>query len=405
MAAFEYTALDARGKESRGVIEGDAPRQVRQQLRDKGLIPLSVEEVSRREKRRRGGALQLRRGVSATELALFTRQLATLAQSGLPLEEALQTVARQSEGSRLQSMVLAVRAKVLEGHTLAAGLGEFPYVFPDLYRSTVAAGEQSGHLDGVLDRLADYTERRQQMRQKIGLALFYPIILMVVAVLIVIGLLTYVVPKVVTVFENMDQELPALTRGLIGLSDFLRVHWWWLLLLVVAAAFAVRALLKVSRVRHRWHELMLRLPIIGRLVRGANSARFARTLSILVGSGVPVLEAMRISAEVLGSLPMRESVSAAADRVREGAGIAPALERSGYFPPMLVHLIASGESSGRLEEMLERAAANQERELETQIAALMGVFEPLMILMMGLVVLLIVLAILLPIFEMNNLVQ
>lgn len=405
MAAFEYTALDARGKESRGVIEGDAPRQVRQLLRDKGLIPLSVEEVSRREKRRSRGGLQLRRGLSATELALFTRQLATLIQSGLPLEEALKTVARQSEGARLQSMVLAVRAKVMEGHTLAAGLGEFPHVFPDLYRSTVAAGEQSGHLDGVLDRLADYTERRQQMRQKVGLALFYPAILMVVAVLIVIGLLTYVVPKVVTVFENMDQELPALTRGLIALSDFLREHWWWLLLLVVVVALGVRALLRVPQVRFRWHVLLHGLPLIGRLVRGANSARFARTLSILVGSGVPVLEAMRISAEVLASLPMRESVTRAAERVREGAGIASSLERSGHFPPMLVHLIASGESSGRLEEMLERAAENQERELETQIGALMGVFEPLMILLMGGVVLLIVLAILLPIFEMNNLIQ
>lgn len=403
MSAFEYSALDTRGKERKGVLEGDTARQVRQQLREQGMTPLHVEEVAERESRS-GSGLQLRRGISATELALVTRQLATLVRAALPLEEALQTVARQSEQPRLKSMMLAVRAKVLEGYTLADGMGEFPHVFPELYRTTVGAGEQSGHLEVVLERLADYTEKRQQMRQKIMLALFYPIILTVIAILVTIALLTYVVPEVVKVFENMDQELPVLTRGLIAVSDFLRDYGLFLFILVGVALVGLRYLLRHPENRFRWHRTLMRLPLVGRLNKGLNTARFARTFSILSASGVPVLDALRISSEVMGNLPMREAVQQAAHRVREGSNIARALEQSRYFPPMTLHLIASGEASGKLEEMLERSADNQERELETVIAAVMGMFEPLLILVMGGVVLIIVLAILLPIFNLNQLV-
>jgi len=406
MGAFDYIALDARAREHKGVMEGDTARQVRQQLREKGLTPLRVEEAAEKEVRasRRGG-FQLRRGISAAELALMTRQLATLVQAALPLEEALQTVAKQSESPRLKSLLLAVRAKVLEGHTLANGLGEFPHVFPEIYRTTVAAGEQAGHLDVVLERLADYTEKRQQMRQKIMLALFYPAILTTMAILVTVGLLTYVVPEVVKVFDNINQELPVLTVMLIALSDFLRDYGLFLLLLLVAAFFLVRYMLQKPLMRQRWHRLLLRMPLIGRLSRGMNTARFARTFSILNASGVPVLEGLRISSEVLANLPMRDAVQEAARQVREGSGIARSLEQSGYFPPMTLHLIASGESSGRLDTMLERAADNQEGELESTIALLMGVFEPVLILTMGVVVLIIVLAILLPIFDLNQLVQ
>jgi general secretion pathway protein F len=404
MGAFEYSALNERGREKRGVLEGENARQIRQQLREQGLTPLSVEEVAQRETRERGG-FSLRRGISATDLALITRQLATLVRAALPLEEALQTVARQSEQPRLKSMMLAVRSKVMEGHTLADGLGDFPHVFPELYRTTVSAGEQSGHLDVVLERLADYTEKRQQMRQKIMLALFYPVILTVVAILVTGALLTYVVPQVVQVFDNIGQELPWLTVTLIAISDFLRAYGLWLIVLLVIAIAAFLSLLKREAVRFRWHRLVLRLPLIGRLGRGLNTARFARTFSILTASGVPVLEAMRLSAEVMGNLPMRGAVNDASHRVREGSGIARALEQSRYFPPMTLHLIASGESSGKLEEMLERAADNQERELETVIAMVMGMFEPILILVMGGIVLVIVLAILLPIFDLNQLVS
>ncbi len=404
MGAFEYSALNERGREKKGVLEGDNARQIRQQLREQGLIPLSVEEVAQRETRERSG-FSLQRGISATDLALITRQLATLVRAALPLEECLQTVARQSEQPRLKSMMLAVRSKVMEGHTLADGLSDFPHIFPELYRTTVSAGEQSGHLEVVLERLADYTEKRQQMRQKIMLALFYPVILTVVAILVTGALLTYVVPQVVQVFEGIGQELPWLTVALITISDFLRGYGLWLILLLALLVGVAISLLRREAMRFRWHRLLLRLPLIGRLGRGLNTARFARTFSILTASGVPVLEAMRLSAEVMGSLPMRGAVNDASHRVREGSGIARALEQSRYFPPMTLHLIASGEASGKLEEMLERAADNQERELETVIAMVMGMFEPILILVMGAVVLVIVLAILLPIFDLNQLVK
>lgn len=406
MGAFEYTALDAAGKERKGVLEGDTARQIRQQLREQGLAPLTVEAVMQRESSRSGAQnVSLRRGISATDLALVTRQLATLVKAGLPLEEALHTTAQQTELPRLKSMILAVRSRVLEGHTLADGLREFPHAFPELYRSTVAAGEHSGHLDVVLERLADYTESRQQLRQKIQLALFYPAILTVVALLVTIALLTYVVPQVVQVFESIGQELPLLTRALIALSGFLRNFGFVLLILLIVAIVLFRRSLRIEANRYRFHQLLQRLPVIGRLQRGLNTARFARTLSILTASGVSVLEALRISGEVVGSLPMRAAIDEAAQKVREGASIAASLRRSGQFPPMTMHLIASGESSGKLEEMLERAAVNQERELETLIAALMGLFEPLLIVVMGSVVLVIVLAILLPIFDLNQLVK
>jgi len=405
MGAFEYTALDARGREKKGVIEGDAPRQVRQQLRDQGLVPVEVQEVAQRETRTHGRPSLLRRGVSATDLALITRQLATLVRAALPLEECLRAVAQQTDRARLKSMLLAVRSRVMEGHTLAAGLSDFKHIFPELYRTTVEAGEQSGHLDRVLERLADYTENRQQLRQKIQLAVFYPAMLTIVAILVVGGLMTYVVPQVVQVFENIGQNLPALTRGLIATSDFMRSYGLTVLGLLVLLGVAISWLLRSLDNRRRFHRLLLHVPLVGRLVRGLETGRFARTFSILTASGVSVLEALRISAQVVTNIPMREAVNEAAARVREGAGIAASLERSGYFPPMTVHLIASGEASGKLEEMLERAAINQEREIETLIAAVMGLFEPLLILVMGGVVLVIVLAILLPIFDLNQLVK
>jgi general secretion pathway protein F len=405
MGAFEYTALDASGREKKGVIEGDAPRQVRQQLRDQGWVPLDVQEVSRRQKRSRSGISWMRRGISATDLALITRQLATLVRAALPLEECLRAVAQQTDRSRLKSMLLAVRSRVMEGHTLATSLSDFKHIFPELYRTTVEAGEQSGHLERVLERLADYTENRQQMRQKIQLAVFYPAMLTIVAILVVGGLMTYVVPQVVQVFDNIGQNLPPLTRGLIAVSDFLRDNGLLILVLLVLLGVTTSYLLRFADNRRRFHRALLSVPLLGRLERGLNTGRFARTFSILTASGVAVLEAMRISAQVMSNMPMREAVDEAAARVREGASIAGALEKSGYFPPMTVHLIASGESSGKLEEMLERAAINQEREIETLIAAVLGLFEPLLILFMGGVVLVIVLAILLPIFDLNQLVQ
>ncbi len=405
MGAFEYIAVDNRGKETKGLIEGDTAKQVRGLLRERKLLPLQVTEIAQKEARRSGAGISLRRGISAMDLALVTRQLATLVRSGLPLDESLQAVGEQSEKPRLKSILLGVRARVMEGHTLADGLGDFPQAFPEIYRATVAAGEQSGHLDAVLERLADYTESRQVLRQKISHALIYPIILTLMAVLVVSGLLVYVVPQVVGVFDTIGEELPALTRNLIAISEFLQNHGGKVLLVLLAAGVAARYLLRRPGPQRRFHGFLLRVPLVGRLVRGVNTARFTRTLSILAGSGVPVLEAMRIAGEVIGNVPMREAVREAALRVREGAPIGRSLALSKLFPPMTIHLITSGEASGELEDMLERAATNQEREMDTLIATLLAVLEPALILGMGAVVLVIVIAILLPIFELNQLVR
>lgn len=404
MSAFEYLALDTTGRRHKGVLEADSARQIRGQLRERGLTPLTVEEVQKREARAQA-AFAFKRGVSATDLALITRQLATLVRSALPVEEALRVAAQQNEKPRLRNMLMGVRGRVLEGHTLAHALGGFPHIFPPLFRATVAAGEQSGYLDVVLERLADYTESHQQLRQKLGLALIYPAILTVVALAIVIGLLTYVVPQVVQVFENIGQKLPLLTRALIALSDFLRAHGLLLALALVAGGVMFKLTLRQPAARYRFHQLLLKLPLVGRLIRGVNAARFARTFSILTASSVPVLEGLRISAGVIGNLPMRKAVEEAAVRVREGASLNKSLEQTRLFPPMLINLIASGEASGNLGDMLERAAQSQEREMETLMAALMGLFEPLLIVTMGAIVLVIVLAILLPIFDLNQLVK
>lgn len=404
MAAFEYTAVDPSGRERKGVLEGDTARQVRQLLRDQSLLPVTVNEVANQERRQQRSSFSVRRGVSASDLSLLTRQLATLVHSGLPLDEALQAVSEQTEKPRIKSVLLGVRAKVLEGHALADGLGEFPRVFPELYRATVAAGEQSGHLDTVLERLSDYTESREQLRSRTLNAMLYPVLLFVVCSSIVFLLLAFVVPKIVKQFENSKAELPILTKGLIAISDFARDWGWLVLLLGGLAVWLFLRWLRNPAARRRYHAFLLRIPLLGKVVRGTNTARFARTLATLTSSAVPVLEALRISGEVVTNLPMREAVQEAAARVREGASIGRSLAASRMFPPMMIHLIASGETSGDLETMLDRAATNQEREMDAILGTFVGLLGPLMILVMGGFVLLIVLAMLLPIFQLNQLI-
>ena len=404
MSAFEYTALDAQGRELRGVLEGDSARQIRQLLRDQALLPVTVTEVSDAPKRK-SFSFSFGNRIKTADLALLTRQLSTLVRSGIPLEEALLAVSQQSEKARVRSVVAGVRARVMEGRTLAEGLAAFPNVFPEIYRATVSAGEQSGHLDSVLERMADFTENRQVLQQKITNAMIYPVLLTVVCLGIVGLLLGYVVPEVVRVFEAGDRPLPILTRILIGASDLLRAWWWLLISVVVAAIWGFRRWIRDPAARFRYDAFKLRLPIIGRITRGNNAARFARTFSILTASAVPVLEALRIAAEVVTNTTMRRAVQDAAVRVREGAPIARSLGASKLFPPMLVHLIASGETSGELEAMLERAADNQERELDGVVNTAVGILGPVMILLMGGFVFVIVIALLLPIFQLNQLVR
>ena len=405
MSAFEYTALDKKGQEKKGIAEGDSARLVRQQLREQDLIPLTVIEVKKHVSGDRTSSFSFNQRISTTELALMTRQLATLARSGIPLDEATATVARQSIKPKLKKLLLGVRSKILEGHTLADGLRDYPHIFTEMYCATVAAGEQSGHLDVVLERLADYTEQRQQLQQRLKLALIYPVILTIMSILVVGGLLTYVVPEVVKVFSDTGQQLPFLTIALIAVSDFMQDWFIYLLLAMIVAFIGFKKLLQQPVFKKQYHQFLLKIPVLGNLVLGGNSAQFSRTLSILAASGVPILEAMRIAVKVMDNIPMREAVEAASQQVSEGGSLSSTLESSGYFNPMLINLIASGEATGQLEQMLERAAMNQERELETTMAMLMGLLEPLLIVAMGGVVLIIVLAILLPVLDLNQLVK
>lgn len=403
MPAFEYKALDARGKQKQGVLEADAPRAVRQQLRERGLTPLAVEPAAEKQARSRN-PLSSRGTLAAADLALVTRQLATLIQSGIPIEQAMSAAAQQSSKPRIRGMLIAIRAKVMEGYSLADSLGEFPRAFPRLYRSTVAAGEHAGHLDLVLNRLADYTEARQEARQKIQLAAIYPIILSVVAIAIVVFLLTYVVPDIIEVFVRQGQDLPGLTVAMLTVSEFLGNYGVYLLILIVLGVVAFRVALRKPAFKLKFHRSLLNMPLFAGMVRGVNTARYASTLSILTTSGVPLVDAMRIAGEVLSNDYLRQELRDAARKVSEGGSLHRSLDQTGYFPPMMLHMIASGEASGELDSMLERTARMQENTLQSKIAAIVGLFEPMMLLFMGVVVLIIVLAIMLPILNMSNLV-
>jgi general secretion pathway protein F len=401
MPAFAYQALDPDGKTQRGVLQGDTARAVRGLLRERGLNPLAVDEV--RDAGGRGAFA--RRGLGGAQLALLTRQLATLIGAGLPIDEALGALSEQAENERQRALTVSLRARVMEGAGLAQAMAEFPDAFPEIFRATIAAGEQSGRLEDVLHKLADYAEARDALAQRVLAALAYPLLLTLVAVAVVAGLLTWVVPQIVGVFQNLHQALPLATRVLIGLSAFLRAWGWLILLALVAAAVGARLALRGEAMRYRWHAFVLRLPLVGRLTRAANTARATRTLALLAGSAVPLLDALGIAAQVVANLPMREALRRAAFKVREGSAFARALGESGQFPPVALRLIASGERSGELPRMLEEAASEQQRELDRWLGALTALLGPAVIVGVGAVVLFIVLAILLPIFNLNQMVK
>lgn len=402
MPTFEYRADDAQGRRCKGRLEADSPRHARQLMRERGLWPRELHEVrvgGDRGSQPRGGRL------SAADLALLTLQLSTLVQAGLPLEEALEAVAKQSAKRKVIGLLSAVRSRVMEGHALSTALGLFPKAFPELFRATVAAGERSGHLGDVLEQLAAYTQARQASRQKIQMALVYPLILMLASVVIVGFLLGYVVPDVVKIFVDSGQALPWLTVALISVSDGLRNHG---LLLIGGLAMLLslwRWSLRHPAGRLRWHRLVLTLPVIGEVLRAMEAARFASTLAILGKSAVPLVDALEIAAAVIGNLTIRARMADAARSVREGGTLTRALELSGDIPPMMLHMIASGERAGELDRMLARAAEQQESSLAARIALVVSLFEPAMLVLMGAVVLLIVLAILLPILSLNQLVN
>lgn len=407
MGAFEYQALDPKGRTRKGVSQGDSARHVRQILRDQGLVPMSVTGVQEDRLaagRRFTGARTRRARITTNELAVITRQFATLLSSGMTVEETLSALVNQAEGHQVKSVLSGIRAQVMEGRSLADAIATYPRSFPEIYQASVAAGEQSGSLAMVLDRLADFVESRQVLKQRVSIALIYPVILSVVSILIVVGLLTYVVPKVVAVFENSGQTLPVLTRILIAIGEFLQQYGLWMLGFIALAALALIMVFRMEKPRYHLHRTILMLPGLRRLSRGLNTARMARTLAIMVGSGVPLLTSMRAAEGVVSNVVLRADLKEAAGEVAEGVTINRALGRRGRFPPLLIQMVASGEASGELGNMLEKAASVMERELESRVAVLVGLFEPFMILFMGCVVLLIVLAILLPIFDLNTLI-
>jgi general secretion pathway protein F len=392
----------------KGVLEGDSERQIRSQLRGKELRPVEVNEAndSKSEKSGSGSAFpKFFSRVSAGDLALITRQLATLVDSNLPIDEAIQAAAQQSRSSRIKGMLLQVRSRVAEGHTLAKAMGEFPQVFNEMFCAMVKAGEHAGFLGPVLEQLADYTEARQYTGQKLKMAMIYPFVLVGVALTVILVLMVFVVPELIGIFAHNQQELPVLTRGLIATSDFLQLDGLLLFLGLVACAVGFKQYLRSPAHKKRWHGFLLKIPGISGLLTVMDTSRFASTLSILMASGVPLLESLRIAGEVLTNLVLRETSVVVAERVQEGGSLHRALEESGRFPPMMVHMVASGEASGELETMLERSATNQERELEMTMGSMMSLFEPLMVVTMGGVVLMIVAAILLPIFELNTMVK
>jgi general secretion pathway protein F len=405
MAAYAYQAMDKSGKNKSGVLEGDNPRQIRQQLREKGLIPMQVEQVAEKERKSQSGFTLFKNSISAADLSLLTRQLSTLVEASLPIEEALLAVAEQCEKPRQKNMMRAVRSKVVEGHTLADAMAEFPHVFDDLFRAMVAAGEKSGHLDTVLNRLADYTEKRQQTKSQVTQAMVYPSIMMFFAFAIVILVLTVVVPKIVGQFQNMGQALPTITQILIDVSEFLRAYGLALSVVIMTIAVIIKSMLQKPVMKKRYHKLILGLPILGKLSKGINTARFARTLSILTSSAVPLLESMRIASEVLENLHIRDAVNTAAGFVKEGSSLRASLEQTKMFPPMMMHMIASGERSGELQQMLARAADNQDRQFESLVGVSLKIFEPILIVTMASVVLFIVMAILQPILALNSMVN
>jgi general secretion pathway protein F len=406
MPAFRYEAVDDGGATKKGVLNADSARAARAELRGQGLLPLKVDAIAAQVDA--AGVAKSRafgERLSTTELALFTRQLASLLEAGLPLEQAFSALLEQAERPYVRDLIASVRSEVIGGAALSDVLSRHPRDFAEIYRALVASGEQIGHLSRVLSRLADYIERRNALVQKVKLAFTYPAIVTVVAFSIVIFLLTYVVPQIVSVFANTKQKLPLLTTLMLAVSDFVRSYGLLALVLLVAAWFGWRRALADPALKLRWHTWLLTAPLYGKFERSLNTARFASTLAITTGSGVPILRALQTSRDTLSNVALQRLVDDASDNVREGVSLARALSEQKHFPPMLIHMIRAGEITGELPAMLDRAASAQEQDLERRTLTIAGLLEPALILAMGVVVLLIVLAVLMPIIEINQLVR
>ena len=403
MSDFDYLALDTAGRERRGSVRAATLEDARASLAARKLYVVRVDRstgtaapplLSR-------GSL-FRKKLSTKQLTLFTRQLATLIQVS-PLEESLRTIGRQSEKEQVREILLSVHAGVVEGRRLSEAMTRETASFPPLYRAMVAAGESSGTLPLILERLADLLERQAQVRGKVTSALAYPIILAIVASFVVIALMIFVVPRVVEQFEDVGQELPFLTRAVIGLSEFLAGWWWALALVLVGLALLLGRALQEETLRLRFDRSLLRVPLLGRLLRDLHAARMARTLSTMVASRLPLLEGLKLTTQTVHNRALRAASVDITEAIRGGGSLSAALKRAGVFPPLLVYLAASGEASGKLDVMLERAADYLEREFDTFTATALSLLEPAIIVVMGAIVALIVLSILLPILQLDTL--
>ena len=402
MPAYRFEAFDAAGRSRRGLLEAETPRAARTALRGRGLFPAQIEALSSEARPPLAG---WRRRLGAARLTLLTGQLAALTQAGLTIEHALAALIEQADDARTHAMLAAVRNDIAAGASVGAALDARPADFPEFYRALVRSGEEAGALPAVLQHLADYLEARDALLSRTGLALLYPLIVTFAALLIAGGLLVYVVPQVAQAFQGAHQTLPLLTRALLATSDALREAWPWLAAVMLVAGAGTAAALRNTRLRMHWHRMLLRLPLLGGALRNAESARLASVLAILLGGGVPLLAALASAGRASGNLAVRSALEAAAERVRQGSGLAQALAAPRVFSPLLIHLTASGERTGRLAAMLERAGAMEARTLARRLAAFLTIFEPVLILALGGFVLLIVLAILLPIMEINQLVR
>jgi len=406
MSAFRYEAVSEDGSLRKGVLNADSARAARAELRSQGLVPVAVDAIAAQVDaggRTRRAALGDK--LSTVELSLFTRQLASLLEASLPLEQAFTALLEQAERTYVRDLVASIRSEIMAGASLSNALAMHPRDFTDIYRALVASGEQIGQLARVLSRLADYIERRNALVQKVRLAFTYPAIVTVVAFAIVIFLLAYVVPQIVSVFANTKQKLPLLTVIMLAISDFVRAYGWIVLLLALILIVGWRAALRNPDIKLRWHRWLLTAPLYGKFERSLNTSRFASTLAITTGSGVPILRALQTSHDTLSNVAMKQQVEEATNSVREGVSLARALSAHKHFPPMLIHMIRGGEVTGELPAMLERASNAQEQDLERRALTIAGLLEPVLILVMGVVVLLIVLAVLMPIIEINQLVR
>lgn len=411
MAAYSYKALNEDGKTVKGLLEGDSERHVRSLLRAQRLKPLEVISAAAAEKvaskevasfsfgKPRGGKLSTR------ELCMVTRQLASLVKSGLPLDEALHACAKQTQKTKVKRVILQVRTKVLEGLSLAQALGDNPAAFDDMYRALVRAGEGSGYLSQVLERLAEYTQSSQVLKQRIKMAMIYPTVMLIVSLGVIISMMVFVVPELTGIFTQNKTELPALTKGLIALSNFFINYGLYLLVAIVAVVIGCKQYLRSEKNKRKWDEVKLKLPIIGELIQQINSARFAATLSLLSASGVPLLQSLGIASQVMTNKILQEACEQVSNTVREGVSLSRALEQAKYFPPLLIQLVASGETNGTLPQQLDNAARDQERDLEMMLGVAMSLMEPATIVFMGGVVGLIVMAVLTPIFQMTKMVH